>query len=349
MTGKNDIVIRREGLAGRITLNRPDALNALTLEMLHTIEQTLLAWRDDTAVRLVLFDAAGERAFCAGGDIERLYATGKAGDFEFGRRFWEDEYRLNALIAEFKKPTVALMQGFVMGGGVGVACHCSHRIVAESTRIAMPECGIGLVPDVGGTYLLGHAPGRSGCYLGLTGARMEAADAIYAGFADTFIPEKHWRALADRLCETGDVSVIDGFSIESGVPPLRLRWTDIEGCFFAPSALECLERLEKGTSQWSQEAARQMRRGCPLSVACTHELVRLGAGAGTVRQALAFEYRFTWRSMSQGEFLEGVRAQIIDKDRNPSWRKSRLEDVTEEEIASMLAPLKAAAAAAALP
>jgi enoyl-CoA hydratase/carnithine racemase len=340
MTGEPQLRIRRQGRAGRISFNRPDALNALTHEMALAIENALQAWLGDKAIELIVFDAEGERAFCAGGDVERLYEAGKAGDFDFGRRFFEDEYRLNAMIAEYAKPTVALMQGFVMGGGVGIGCHCSRRIVGETTRIAMPECVIGLVPDVGGTFLLGHAPGRCGWYLGLTGTRMDAADAIYAGFADIFVPKAFWPELAGLLCEIGDVSVIGGFIQDPGVSRLRERRNDVDECFSAPSALDCLERLERRASDWSLEAAQQMRRGCPLSVACTHDLVGLGAAAGTVRQALANELRFTWRSMSDGEFLEGIRAQIIDKDRNPRWRKSKLEGVTETEIASMLAPLE---------
>ena len=185
----SDILIRKIGRAGRITLNRPDALNALTYAMIHDIEAALDAWRDDDEVALVVIDAAGEKAFSAGGDIAEMYRTGTAGDFAYGRTFWADEYRVNAKIAEYPKPYVAFMQGFTMGGGVGVSCHGSHRVVGESSRIAMPECGIGLIPDVGGSFLLARAPGRLGEYLGTTGTRMGPGDAIFAGFADLFIPE----------------------------------------------------------------------------------------------------------------------------------------------------------------
>ena len=169
MTDQAEIHIRKEGRAGRITLDRPKALNALTYDMALAIGAALDQWRDDGAVDLVIIDALGDKAFCAGGDIQKLYDTGRAGDFAYGRRFWADEYRLNARIAEYPKPYVALMQGFVMGGGVGISCHGSHRIVCASTRIAMPECGIGLVPDVGGSLLLARAPGRLGEYVGCTG------------------------------------------------------------------------------------------------------------------------------------------------------------------------------------
>ncbi len=203
-----DIDIRIEGCAGRITLNRPKALNALTYDMAMAIHAALRDWAGDDAVRLIVIDAAGDKAFCAGGDIADLYRTGTEGDFAYGRKFWADEYRMNAALFEFPKPVVSLMQGFTMGGGVGVGCHGSHRIVGDSSQIAMPECGIGLVPDVGGSMILARAPGRLGEYLGTTAARLGAADAILAGFADTYIPEGDWPALIAELCRTGDVAAV---------------------------------------------------------------------------------------------------------------------------------------------
>ena len=200
------------GRLGVITLDRPKALNALTYDMAMAIEKAMREWADDDAVALVVIDAEGDKAFCAGGDIQDLYEHGKAGDYDFGRKFWSDEYRLNALIAEYEKPYVALMQGFVMGGGVGISCHGSHRIVCETTQIAMPECGIGLVPDVGGSFLLARAPWKFGEYLGLTGARMNTADAIHAGFADLFVPREDWPALIASLCEHGRTKAIGDFA-----------------------------------------------------------------------------------------------------------------------------------------
>ena len=185
----SDISIRIAGVAGRITLTRPKALNAVTYQMVTAIHAALEVWRDDPSVKLVIIDAEGEKAFSAGGDIAELYETGQSGDFSFGQTFWRDEYRMNAALHDYPKPVISFLQGFTMGGGMGVGCHGSHRIVGESSQVAMPECGIGLVPDVGGSMILANAPGASGAYLGLTGARMGAADAIYAGFADTYIPE----------------------------------------------------------------------------------------------------------------------------------------------------------------
>ena len=335
-----DIHIRREGKAGHITLTRPNALNALTYDMAMAIEQALLQWRDDDAVALVVIDAEGEKAFCAGGDIQDLYEHGKAGDYAFGRTFWSDEYRLNAMIAGFEKPYVALMQGFVMGGGVGISCHGSHRIVGENSQIAMPECGIGLIPDVGGSYLLSRAPGFAGEYLGLTGTRMNAADAIHAGFADTFVPLDKWPALKQALCDSGETSVIGDFAEMTEASPLAAQAGEIDRFFARDTALDCVLALEADQLEWAQKAAKAMRRGCPLSVACAFELIAMSRKAASVREALDFELRFTWRSQSHGEFVEGIRAQVIDKDRNPQWRTARLEDVTPDMIADMLAPIE---------
>ena len=202
------IDVRIVGRAGRITLRRPKALNALTYEMIPIIGAALDAWETDGNVAMVIIDAEGEKAFCAGGDIADLYSAGKKRDFEYGRRFWRDEYRLNARLAEFTKPIVSFMQGFVMGGGVGLGCHASHRIVGDSSRIAMPECGIGLIPDVGGSLILATAPGRMGEYLALTSRRMGTGDAIYIGFADHYVPEEFWSALIAALEASGDLSAV---------------------------------------------------------------------------------------------------------------------------------------------
>ena len=183
----DDLIIRTDRRAGRITFNRPQALNALSHDMALAIHAALNDWRDNPQVDLVIIDAVGDKAFCAGGDIAAVYHAGRAGDHAVGAQFFFDEYRMNAAIAEYPKPIVAFMQGFVMGGGVGVGGHASHRIVGDTTQIAMPESGIGLIPDVGGTYLLSRAPGRLGEYIGLTASRMGPGDAIHAGFADSVI------------------------------------------------------------------------------------------------------------------------------------------------------------------
>jgi enoyl-CoA hydratase/carnithine racemase len=331
-----DILTRIEGRAGRITLTRPQALNALTQGMVREIDAALAAWAEDSRVALILIDAEGPRAFCAGGDIAFMYETGRRGDFATGARFWADEYRMNARIARLGKPYVALMQGYVMGGGVGVAGHGSHRVVGESSRVAMPECAIGFVPDVGGSLLLAQAPGRLGEYLGLTGHRMGPGDAIRAGFADHYVPEARWPALAAELVATGDLAAIA--AAEEPAPPAELEADQerIDDAFSAPDLATLAARLE--ASDWGHGVLKGLVRQCPLSMACTLELVRAARRDPGIEKALAREYRFSYRACSDGEMLEGVRAAVIDKDRNPVWRDD-MDSLRPEEVAAMLAPL----------
>ncbi|MDX5413964.1 MAG: enoyl-CoA hydratase/isomerase family protein [Rhodobacterales bacterium] len=335
----SEIDIRIEGRAGRITLNRPAALNALTYDMVLAVEAALDAWRDDAAVALVVLDAAGEKAFCAGGDIADLYASGKAGDFAYGRRFWADEYRLNAKLAEYPKPIVSLMQGFTMGGGVGLGCHVSHRVVGESSRIAMPECGIGLVPDVGGSLLLARAPGRLGAYLGLTAARMEAGDAIMAGFADHFVPQAAWPGLIATLCDTGDAEAVARVSEKAPQGPLSALMPQIDRLIAGETLGEVVAALRADGSAFAADTLKAITRNSPLAMACTIEMLsRLRAPGTTIRDALDLEYRVTARAMEQGDFLEGIRAAIIDKDRKPVW-KHDIETLPATAVSEMLAPL----------
>lgn len=334
MTG--DIFARKEGRAGRITLDRPQALNALSYEMALAVEQALAGWRDDPEVALVLMDSVGDRAFCAGGDVAQIFERGRRGDFAFARRFWADEFRLNLAISRYPKPVVALMKGYVLGGGVGLAGHASHRVVGESSRVAMPECAIGYVPDVGGTHLLARAPGRLGEYLGLSGHRMDASEAVLAGFADVFVPEAEWPALAARLIAAGDPSAI----AEAAAPPppagLAARREAIDDAFSAPDLATLAARLE--TSDWGHETLRTMARQSPLSMACTLALVRAARAEPGLDRALAREFRAAWRIVEQGDLLEGVRAQVVDKDRNPQWAEA-LDEVSAARVAAILAPL----------
>ena len=227
----SDLILTQKGRAGCITLNRPAALNALTYQMCIDIEAQLRIWRDDPSVELIIIDAAGDKAFCAGGDIADLYASAQRQDYAFGQKFWADEYRLNALIDTYPKPYVAFMQGFVMGGGVGVSCHGSHRIVGETSQIAMPEVGIGLVPDVGGSALLAAAPGHLGEYLGTTATRMNAGDAIYVGFADHFIPQDQWEDAKSALQENG-IDALSAFYADAPDSDLKGALADINAVLF---------------------------------------------------------------------------------------------------------------------
>lgn len=328
------IRIRKIGRIGQITLQRPEALNAVTYEMVLAIEAALDGWRDDDRVACVLIDAEGHKAFSAGGDLQFMHDTASKGDFDAGRTFWRDEYRLNAKIAAYPKPYIALCQGFTMGGGVGVSLHGSHRVVGESSKIAMPECAVGLVPDVGGTLLLARAPGRLGEYLGVTGYRMNASDAILAGFADCFIPEEEWPGLTEVLIETGDVSAVTSLARDPVDGPLMAMREDVDAYFGGETLGQILASLP--SDEWGAATAKAIRAGSPLSTSCTIELVRRARSSDDIRAALQQEYRFTSRSASEGDFVEGIRAAIIDKDRNPRWRHAHVEDVTAETVAAML-------------
>ena len=339
MTDGAEIDIRTLGRCGRITLTRPKALNALTYDMAIAIEAALDRWQAKHTVDMIVVDAEGERAFCAGGDIAHMHATGAAGDFSYGRKFWADEYRLNAKVANSAIPYVAVMDGIVMGGGVGISAHGSHRIVTERSMIAMPECGIGLVPDVGGTRILADAPGHLGEFLGMTGWRMTGDDAILAGFADLLVAGADLATLKAALEKTADPAVLDVFRRAPGDAPLAGHRETIDRHFGHDTALACLQSLEGDPSEFAQKAAKMIRQACPLSVACTFEMIRRARPLATIEEVLALEYRFTFRSMSDGDFVEGIRAQIIEKDRNPKWRIARLEDVNRETVGAMLAPL----------
>ena len=335
----SDLHIRAEGRAGRITLTRPQALNALTHAMVRDIDATLAAWEGDDSVAFVLVDAEGPRAFCAGGDIAEVYASGRRGDFASGARFWADEYRMNARMARYPKPCVTLMQGFVMGGGVGISGHGSHRVVGATTRVAMPECAIGLVPDVGASAILAAAPGRLGEYLGLTGHRMGPGDAIRAGFADSFVPEDRWPELTAALLDTGDPdAAVAAFADPAPAAALAAEAERIDDAFEAADLAAIAARLE--ATDWGHGVLGALRRLCPLSMACTLALVRAARRDPGIEKALTREYRFTARACSDGEFLEGVRAAVIDKDRNPRWRDD-MDSLRPEEVAAMLAPLEA--------
>lgn len=323
----NDLHIRRDRNAGRITLTRPQALNALTHDMANAIHAALDEWQGNPAVRLVIIDAEGDRAFCAGGDIAAVYHGGRAGDHGIGQRFFSDEYRMNAAIRDYPKPIVAFMQGFVMGGGVGIGGHASHRVVGDSTQVAMPESGIGLIPDVGGTWLLAHAPGRIGEYLGLTGARMGAGDAIHARFADLYLPEAEWEAVKDRLADTGNVAELKG----RPPPPASLATRDLSA-YEAETVAEIIAALE---AAGDEDSLKPIRRNSPLSMAATLAMVRAARDDARMQDSLTREYRFTHRATESSDFIEGVRAQIIDKDRNPNWSAP----ADPAAVAAMLAPL----------
>ncbi len=339
------LLVWQDGPIGRVRLNRPRALNALTRDMAQTLSDTLLSWRDDDSISAIVIDAAGGKAFCAGGDILDLYTVGKSGDPEPGRAFWREEYRLNALIASYPKPYVAVMDGITMGGGVGISAHGSHRIVTERTMLAMPETGIGFLPDVGGTYLLSRAPGKIGLYLGMTGTRMGPADAIYAGFADHFIASDRLPEFIATLAD--GTPLAEALQTYSSPPPegkLAGLQDKVDIAFGQTTAVDCAKKLAEMAAagdNWAEKTHSALRRNAPLSVAAAFEAINMAKQMNTIEDCLALEYRFAHRALIGQDFYEGVRAAVIDKDKNPKWDPSTLETVSPESVAAMLSSLGA--------
>jgi len=341
-----DCLIRIEGRAGRITLNRPDALNALTYGMVKAISAALEAWRTDPAVQVVVLDGAGGRALCAGGDIISFYDArvgGSKPEPSYAWDFWRDEYLLNAAIKRYPKPYVALMDGIVMGGGVGLSAHGRTRIVTEKTMVAMPETAIGLIPDVGGTWLLGHAQGRFGEYLGLTGARMDGADAIQAGFADIFMPREEIAAFVARLADArgGLIDEIIDDIADRPVPSSKLADArELITKIFAPDTVEAMHAAAIGTTDpLAQRVASDLASKSPKALKLALAAIRQARGLPSLEAALAVEYRLVNRLYLDGEFVEGVRALLVDKDKAPKWSPPTLATVSDALVADYLAPL----------
>jgi enoyl-CoA hydratase len=340
-----DIVVREHGALRRITLNRPQALNAITLDMAVTMTALLRAWADDPAVGAVLLDGAGGRAFAAGGDIRALYDAAKAGDNTLPQTFWATEYKLNVLIARYPKPVIALMDGVVMGGGVGLSAHASHRIVTERSSVAMPEVAIGYFPDVGACFLLARAPGFTGTYLALTGARAAAADAIYCGLADLHIPAARLGELPAVLADCRgmhDVKMrLDKFSGPPAAGRLAAARSWIDRCYGADTVEEIVERLAQSDAQEARAALETMRKMSPTSLKITLRNVRSALSFDHVEQSFAQDYRVSLACVAGHDFIEGIRAAIVDKDRNPAWRPDTLEGVSPGIVERHFRPLGA--------
>lgn len=334
----NEIEIRKIGRVGRITLKRPKALNALTLDMLRAIGAILPVWAEDDNISMIVLDAEGDKAFCAGGDIAEIYAAMKAGDHELPRNFWREEYPINLALFNFPKPIACFLQGFTMGGGVGIGCHASHRVVCETSQIAMPECSIGLIPDVGGSLILARAPGRLGEYLGMTSARMGPGDAIHAGFADYYIPRANWPDLIKVLEETGDWGAIDNAAAPTPESALAEQQERIDTSFGGETHRDILNALSHA-GEWGDKVLERLARNAPLATAVAPELVHRARARDDIREAFRNEYRFGHRIVAQGDFQEGIRAAIIDRDRKPRWKHSALSKVTSLEVSQMLMPL----------
>ena len=339
---EGDLIVRREGAAGIIRLNRPKAINAMTLEMSEGIDAALDRFESDPAVAVVILEGAGERGLCAGGDIRGLYESSKArGDL--GKRFWRQEYVMNARIAKYPKPYVAFMDGLVMGGGVGLSGHARHRVVTEKTKLAMPEVGLGFFPDVGGTWLLSRSPGELGAFFGLTGLTMNGPDAVFSRFADAVVPSVKLPSLRDALTTVrpGSTSnevdkVIAGFATGESAGPVAARQASIDGWFAHDRMEDIFASLSRDGSEFGQSTLKTLSEKSPRGMVVTLKLLRMARRASSLEECLVREYRAALEVFRSDDFREGVRAAVIDKDRNPRWSPSRVEDVTPEMLVPYL-------------
>ncbi|ALJ21682.1 enoyl-CoA hydratase/isomerase family protein [Microbacterium sp. No. 7] len=327
----------RRGRLGLITLNRPRAINALTHDMVRVVAGALEEWRDDPAVGAVAIVGAGERGLCAGGDVITLYDDTTKGDGLDAAAFWRDEYAMNAVISSYPKPYIAIQDGIVLGGGVGVSGHGSHRIVTERTRIGFPETTIGYIPDVGATWLLSRAPGELGTRLALSAESVGAADAILVGFADHFVPAARIPALLAALEHEEPADAIARLAADAPAGSLEAQrsWTD--RAFSADTVAEILDRLHDTGADDAVALADAIAQKSPIALSVTLEAVRRARALPSLEAALVQEYRVSRHSSASHDFAEGIRAQLIDKDRNPRWAPATLSSVTDDGVAAFFA------------
>ncbi|MGW6062476.1 enoyl-CoA hydratase/isomerase family protein [Streptomyces sp. NPDC055189] len=338
MTAAEDFVLlRTEGRAAHLTLNRPRALNALTHTMVNRIDEALTAWEHDPAVQTVIIQGACGRGLCAGGDIRSIYEDARAGT-SVSAGFWRDEYRLNARIARYPKPYVAVMDGIVMGGGVGVSAHGDVRVVTERSRIAMPETGIGFAPDVGGTYLLALAPGELGTHLALTGAQIGAGDALLCGLADHFVPSEELPGLLEGLAAQPVWDVLQQYVCQPPPGELAGHRSWIDECYGADTVEEILARLHGHGSRPAAEAADTLATKSPTALKVTLAALRRARRLGPLERVLEQEYRVSCAALTSHDLAEGIRAQVIDKDRSPRWSPATLGEVSGADVERYFAP-----------
>jgi enoyl-CoA hydratase len=344
---EGDLIARREGAVGVIRLNRPKAINAVTLEMFRDVDKALDAFEADPDIAVILLEGAGERGLCAGGDIRALWESSKVKG-ELGKILWREEYILNARIKKFPKPYVSFMDGIVMGGGVGLSAHSSHRVVTDKTKLAMPEVGLGFFPDVGGTWLLSHSPGEIGTYFGLTGQTMNGPDAIHAKFADAVVPSAKLAALREALTKvrpgvtSAEVkALIAGFATGETAGPVAAMQGKIDGWFAYDRMEGIVAALQRDGSELALSTLKTLNEKSPRGMVVTLKLLRLARMARSLEECLVREYRAALEVFASDDFREGVRAAVIDKDRNPKWSPPRIEDVTPEMVAPYFAEIGA--------
>jgi enoyl-CoA hydratase len=341
MSRELEVLIRVENGVGRLTLNRPDALHALTLGMCRAMTQALIAWQDDPAIRLVMLDHATGRGFCAGGDVRYLYDSVKAGDGE-AIGFFHDEYQLDHLLFAYRKPTLVFMHGVVMGGGSGIAMPCRYRVATERTVFAMPETGIGLFPDVGGGWFLARVPHQAGIWMALTGARAKAADCLAFGLATDFVHEAGLEALKARiLAHPEEVeTLLAGAEADPGRSDFATIKDQVARTYCAGVVEDTLARLAQ-EGDWGASQAALIRAKSPLLQKIALRQLRQGAAQTVFADHMAMEFRMVSRVIQAHDFTEGVRAVIVDKDNQPRWSPSSLEAVTPDMVEAVFAPLPA--------
>ncbi|WP_428489338.1 enoyl-CoA hydratase/isomerase family protein [Rhodopila sp.] len=335
MTTEDTVLTSRDGRVGRILLNRPGALNALDLPMLRACAAVLETWREDPHVHAVVIEGAGDRAFCAGGDIRALRDAQLSGNRAAADQFFAEEYALNLTIATYPKPYVALIDGLCMGGGIGLSVHAPYRVATEQAGFAMPETAIGFFPDIGATFLLPRLPGELGTYLGLTGLRVSGADAVHAGLATHFTPREHLADLSAALARDGIAALA---THQQKLPAFSLAGhrDAIDHCFSADSVSEIVSRLQTSHAEWAEAALKALRHVSPSALHWTLRALRRGRDL-TLRQALDAEFALTRTTMAHPDFAEGVRAMVVDKDRKPAWRPPGIADVDPGVIDALFA------------
>ena len=337
--GENeDVLVTVDRGIGLVTLNRPKAINSLTHPMVTAISQALTGWWDDDDVSAIVLSGAGERGLCAGGDIVDVVYKSARGDHNIASSFWWDEYLMNAQIARYPKPYVSLMDGIVMGGGVGVSAHGSHRVVTDTTKMAMPEVGIGFIPDVGGTFILSRAPGLLGLHAALTGAPFAAGDAIALGFADRFVPHNKLAEFTDAVVGGGIDAALAAHEIEPPASQLLAEREWIDECYSGETVEDIVAALRGHDAGPANDAANLIMTRSPISVSVALEAVRRAAKLDTLEDVLRQEYRTSCGSLRSHDLVEGIRAQVIDKDRNPKWSPPSLAAVTAADIEAYFAP-----------
>jgi len=337
----NEVLVQREGAVGRLSLNRPKTLHALTLDMCREMTAALLDWRDDDGVKAVIIDHAEGRGFCAGGDIEVLRRSALEDGGETGRRFFFEEYRLNHLLFTYPKPVVAFMDGITMGGGVGISQPAKFRVATENTRLAMPETGIGLFPDVGGGWYLSRLPGRLGQFLALTGARFDGSECLWAGLATHYLPHERLEQAKARIAEHPDriAGILAELSTEP--PPARIdrNAARIAKTFASDRYEDIIAALEAGVGDWEQKELATLSTKSPQTCKVALRELTESAKLTDFADEMRMEYRIASRVLTRPDFAEGVRAVIVDKTNDPRWDPARPEDVTDDLLDAIFAPL----------